>query len=35
MFDENDLEYLDSKYFKIIAVNEYDVTFMSRNIGHY
>ena len=35
MFDANDLMCLDTKYFQIINVNEYDVTVMSRNTGHY
>lgn len=29
------LKRLDSKYFNIIAVDNYDVTIMSRNIRHY
>ena len=35
MFDANDLRYLDPTYFNIITANEYDVTVMSRNTGHY
>lgn len=35
MFDAKDLECLDPEYFSIIMVNEYDVTVMSRNTGHY
>lgn len=35
MFDASDLKCLDPKYFLIINVNEYDVTVMSRNTGHY
>lgn len=35
MFDAKDLECLDPKYFSIIMANEYDVTVMSRNTGHY
>ena len=35
MFSEEDLKCLDSEYFNIIAVDDYDVIVMSRNIGHY
>ena len=35
MFNTEDLKCLDSKYFNIIAVDDYDVTIMSRNTGHY
>ncbi len=35
MFDTKDLECLDPEYFNIIMANEYDVTVMSRNTGHY
>lgn len=35
MFDANNFKCLDPKYFLIINVNEYDVTVMSRNTGHY
>ena len=35
MFDANDFKCLDGQYFQIINVNEYDVTVMSRNTGHY
>ena len=35
MFDASDFKCLDPKYFLIISVNEYDVTVMSRNTGHY
>ena len=35
MFDVKDLESLDPGYFNIIMANEYDVTVMSRNTGHY
>ena len=35
MFSNEDLKCLDPKYFQIIYVNEYDVTVMSRNTGHY
>lgn len=34
MFSSEDLKVLDSKYFSIIAVDDYDVTIMSRNTGH-
>lgn len=34
MFSAKDLKVLDSKYFAIIAVDDYDVTIMSRNTGH-
>lgn len=35
MFSENDLKGLDRRYFHIIMANEYDVTLMSKNTGHY
>ena len=35
MFNTEDLKCLDPKYFCIIAVDDYDVTIMSRNTGHY
>ena len=35
MFDKEDLNSLDRKYFKVIAAGEYFVTVMSRNTGHY
>lgn len=35
MFSNDELKRLDPKYFQIINVNEYDVTIMSRNTGHY
>ena len=35
MFNTEDSKCLDSKYFNIIAVDDYDVTIMSRNTGHY
>ena len=35
MFNTEDLKCLDPKYFNIIAVDDYDVTVMSRNTGHY
>ena len=35
MFDIEDLKYIDSKYFCIIAVDDYEVIIMSRNTGHY
>lgn len=34
MFSAEDLKVLDSKYFSIITVSDYDVTIMSRNTGH-
>lgn len=35
MFSAEELNSLDRNYFNVIAVNEYDVTIMSRNTGHY
>lgn len=35
MFNTEELNSIDRKYFNVIAVNEYDVTVMSRNTGHY
>lgn len=35
MFRTEDLKCVDSDYFNIIAVDDYDVTIMSRNTGHY
>ena len=35
MFNTEELNSLDRKYFNVIAVNEYDATVMSRNTGHY
>ena len=35
MFDIEDLKYIDSKYFCIIVVDDYEVIIMSRNTGHY
>ena len=35
MFSNEDLQYLDPKYFSIITTDAYDVTIMSRNTGHY
>jgi hypothetical protein len=35
MFSAEELQSLDRKYFNVIAVNDYDVTVMSRNTGHY
>ncbi len=35
MFSAEELNSLDRKYFNVIAANEYDVTIMSRNTGHY
>lgn len=34
MFSTADLKALDPKYFSIIAVDDYDVTIMSKNTGH-
>lgn len=34
VFNTEDLRALDPKYFTIIAVGDYDMTIMSRNIGH-
>ena len=35
MFSKEELKSLDTKYFAVIAADEYDVTVMSRNTGHY
>lgn len=35
MFDANELERLDSKYFTVIYKDIYDVTIKSNNTGHY
>lgn len=35
MFNDEDLKWLDKKYFNIITVNDYDITVRSRNTGHY
>ena len=35
MFSAEEIQSIEKKYFNIIAVNEYDVTIMSRNTGHY
>lgn len=35
MFSTEELKALDSKYFSLIAVRDYDETIMSRNIGIY
>ena len=35
MFNTEELNTLDRKYFNVIAAGEYDVTVMSRNTGHY
>ena len=35
MFSKQELKSLDRKYFTVIAADEYDVTVMSRNTGHY
>lgn len=35
MFSAEDLKWLDKKYFSIIAVDDYDLTIMSKNTGHY
>lgn len=35
MFSKEELKSLDRKYFAVIVADEYDVTVMSRNTGHY
>ena len=35
MFSQEELKSVDSRYFKIITVDDYDVTIQSRNTGHY
>lgn len=35
MFNSDDLKCLDPAYFNIIVVDDYDVTIMSQNTGHY
>ena len=35
MFSKEELKSLDRGYFAVIAADEYDVTVMSRNTGHY
>ncbi len=35
MLSNEDLKFLDPKYFPIITTDAYDVTIMSRNTGHY
>lgn len=35
MFNTEDLKCLDPKYFCIITEDDYEVTVMSRNTGHY
>ena len=35
MFSAEELNSLDRRYFNVIAANDYDVTVMSRNTGHY
>lgn len=35
MFSAEEINSLDRNYFNVITVNEYDVTIMSRNTGHY
>lgn len=35
MFDTEQLKTIDSRYFNIIMVDEYDVTIQNRNTGHY
>ena len=35
MFSKEELRSLDTKYFVVIVADEYDVTVMSRNTGHY
>lgn len=35
MFDANELKCIDTQYFNIITVTDYDLTIMSKNTGHY
>ena len=35
LFSKEELKSLDTKYFAVIVADEYDVTVMSRNTGHY
>lgn len=35
MFDTEQLKAIDSSYFIIIIVDDYDITIQSRNTGHY
>lgn len=35
MFSQEELKSVDSRYFNIITVDDYDVTIQSRNTGHY
>ena len=35
MFSPEDLRSLDRNYFSVIVADEYDVTIMSRNTGHF
>ena len=35
MFSPEDLQSLDRNYFSVIVADEYDVTIMSRNTGHF
>lgn len=35
MFNLEDFKCLDTKYFNIVTLNEYDVEILSRNTGHY
>lgn len=35
MFSERELKGLDREYFNIILANDYDLTLMSKNTGHY
>lgn len=35
MFSQEELNSVDSRYFNIITVDDYDVTIQSRNTGHY
>ena len=35
MFDANELKCIDTQYFNIIIVTDYDLTIMSKNTGHY
>lgn len=35
MFSQEELNFVDSRYFNIITVDDYDVIIQSRNTGHY
>jgi len=35
LFNTEDLKCLDSQYFNIILIDDYDVTIQSRNTGHW